>query len=188
MKTTALLLCFIAHKIVAATVSWDTSPDATILGYRIHFGDGDEGIYQTMVDVGQGTPVTQALWLCGVPLWHDVAIVGYYWSRTSAWAPSPPQGVARRYMVTAYADASIESLPSNEVTIPELVRLSIVTEPREWTLQESADLMTWTPSATDWKSEAVQPSLGIFGPVNQLRVSFQVFAHMERMFFRLKAE
>jgi len=79
----------------AFTISWDGSPDPTVRGYRVHYGTSTGG-YTTTLDVGKGTSVSIS---------------------------DPPMGVTYYAVVTAYAAASIESLPSQEVSYTKTRKL-----------------------------------------------------------------
>jgi hypothetical protein len=74
--------------LVAFTISWDRSPDPTVLGYRVYSGSAS-GQYTQIDDVQQSTRFI---------------------------LPNPPRGQTTYCVVTAYAHASIESLPSQEVS------------------------------------------------------------------------
>jgi hypothetical protein len=72
----------------AFTISWDASLDPTVLGYRVHYGTSS-GNYTMTVDAGKANSLR---------------------------ITDPPAGVTYYAVVTAYAFASIESLPSEEVS------------------------------------------------------------------------
>ena len=85
-------LAFVLFALLASTkaftISWDGSPDPTVLGYRVYYGTSS-GNYTSTIDAGKATKVIIA---------------------------DPPAGVTYYAVVTAYAAASIESLPSLEVS------------------------------------------------------------------------
>jgi hypothetical protein len=72
----------------AFTISWNPSPDKSVLGYRVYTGTAS-GLYTRTIDTGTATKVVLA---------------------------NPPAGQTTFAVVTAYAVASIESLPSREVS------------------------------------------------------------------------
>lgn len=110
---------------------WDRSPDATVVGYRLHSGT-ESGIYTEHLDVGAHT---------------STAVTGLF------------RGETYYFAVTAYTADGIESDPSNEVsfTIPPGLRLARkaapndparvqfqVTRGRKYMLEASGDLRFWT--------------------------------------------
>ena len=114
---------------------WDPSPDATVVGYRLHSGTAS-GIYTEHLDVGAQT---------------STAVTGLV------------RGDTYYFAVTAYTADGIESDPSNEIsfTLPPALQPALrlarkatpndparvpfqVTRGRKYLLEASGDLLTWT--------------------------------------------
>ena len=87
---TILALLALSPVAGAVTLAWDASTDATVVGYKLHFGAAS-GKWTIHVDIGNVTT-----------------------ARTTI----PPLTAGATYfaVVTAYNAAGVESLPSNEVS------------------------------------------------------------------------
>ena len=82
------MLSALLSLLLAFSISWDASPDPSVIGYRVYYGTAS-GNYTTTLSVGTATSVV---------------------------IPDPPAGVAYYAVVTACDAASIESLPSAEAS------------------------------------------------------------------------
>jgi hypothetical protein len=131
-----LLLCAIGGLTAWAgqsvTLAWDPSADTSVVGYALYYGTSSR-TYPNRVDVG---------------------------SVTNATISGLQEGVVYYFVATAYNVASLESIPSNEVTflVPGIVKLMASPTPtnppcvsfpvapgRSYILQASQDLETWQP-------------------------------------------
>lgn len=122
----------LAHADQSVTLAWDSSPDATVAGYFVYYGQAS-GVYAGRVDVGRNT---------------------------TAMVPGLKEGQTYYFAVTAYDDWGLESVSSNEVvfTVPGLLlglippanpgdppALSFPIVAAHWgEIQTSVDLETWT--------------------------------------------
>lgn len=84
-----LLLSLPASAARQVTLAWDASPDASVLGYRIHYGNS-AGQYGTVLDVGPTTMATIGNLIPGAD---------YF------------------FTVKAYSSSLMESAPSNEIIV-----------------------------------------------------------------------
>ncbi|HMP82706.1 MAG TPA: fibronectin type III domain-containing protein [Verrucomicrobiota bacterium] len=85
--TALLVICAALVHAQSVTLAWEPSPDATVTGYRIYYGDAS-GVYTNFVDAGNATHCVVG----GLAAGAD-----YY------------------FVATAYTASGVESLPSNEV-------------------------------------------------------------------------
>jgi hypothetical protein len=134
----ALFLTSRAAAVQNITLGWEPSDDPTVAGYHVYCRTAGGGPYGTTVHVTIDT---------------RIRIDGLV------------EGTTYFFIVTAYDNTGLESLPSNEVsyTVPRAalrmdriqagglpMAFSIVANstPPAWTLEASEDLRTWKPVAT----------------------------------------
>lgn len=120
----------------SVTLTWDASPDASVIGYNIYYG-GSSGVYTNEINVGNVTSAT---------IYGLVAGVTYY------------------FTATAYYGDGTESVFSNEIsrTVPAPITTLQIRRAADgqftlrvnglaghtYQIQATADLVTWTVIGT----------------------------------------
>ena len=129
---TAIVTFNAAALLSTVTLAWDPSPDATVTGYRVHYGI-ESNVLTATLDAGVANTLT---------------------------VPNLAPGLIYYFTVTAYNSAGLESLDSNQVsslTGSSLSPVQVKLQPNRqvvimglgqagniYTLQSSEDLTTWT--------------------------------------------
>lgn len=168
MKTLSLLFALGTAAAGAWTISWDASPDPAVLGYRVHVSRAPGvivgGTANTVIAAGTATSVR---------------------------LPEVPVGEVRYAVVTAYAAAAIESLPSAEVVWPTTTlvfhQLPAAQKYSVWEINAgeiSGSLGMWQKS-TEVPKIVTEPWGGI-GPSGFVRWEFTVPVDRRLRFFKLQ--
>jgi len=133
-----LTLAPAARAAQTVTLAWNPSPDSTVVGYTIHYGNNGTN-YSNQVDTGTNTS----------------------WNVTGL-----QEGQTNYFVVAAFDGNHNESPPSNQAVyyVPGVVQLSLLTAPQRtmavnfpvapgyaYTLQASTDLKNWQ---TIWQTTA----------------------------------